>query len=155
MALTFTPHCDYTSAPISAAGNGIKITSITYVDTTGTSNTIWPSDTGAIGVAIDYLNANLQSYWLFANSGGSIRVRLSENEIQSMIYTNMGLSGTVPFTQVGWSCVELPVYAETQWTVQLPNSINEANVKEWAILELVIIGVIIPILTIIILVRKL
>lgn len=71
-----------------------------------------------------------------------------------MVYTNMGISGTVPFNQIGGSCVELPVYAETQQASGV-NSINEDSVKEWATLELVILAVVITILTATLLFKKL
>lgn len=71
-----------------------------------------------------------------------------------MEYTYSGSTNTVTWSQIGGSCVELPIYAETQQASTV-NSISEENVKEWATLELVIVAVMITILTATLFVKKL
>ena len=153
MAISFSPHCDYISSNINTSGTAIRISSLSFLDTSANQYTLWSGPTGGIQASIDYLNNNLQSYWLFSISGNNITVKLSENTIQSMVYVRSGASSNITFSQVSGSCVELPIYSEVQ-QASGANSITEENVKEWATLEIVIIAVMITILTVTLLFKK-
>lgn len=153
MAISFSPHCDYISSNINTSGKNISISSLSFLDTSANQYTLWSGPTGDIQATIDYLNNNLQSYWLFSISGNNITVKLSENTIQSMVYVRSGTRSNITFSQVWGSCVELPIYAEVQ-QASGANSITEENVKEWATLEIVIIAVMITILTVTLLFKK-
>lgn len=153
MAITFSPHCNYTSWNINTSGSSISISSVLFTDSSANQYTLWAGPIWPIQSSIDYLNANLQSYGLFSLNGNSIEAKLSENTIQSMVYVRNWVSSNVTFSQVGGSCVELPIYSEVLQAGGT-NSITEENVKEWATIEIVIIAVMITILTITLLFKK-
>ena len=147
-----SPHCDYISNWIDL-GATYKI-SVWYIDKNWNSQTLpfWINQDETQN--IQYLNDSLRSYGLFSIQDSKyLKVKLSENAMVNVTTDRSEVWGgteTVEMFQETWTCVELPVFS----TIQAWNSISEEDVHDWAIVELVILGVVVSILTISILIKK-
>lgn len=144
------PHCTYISdwGSLNTSGSSISISELDYISKDGNAYSLPPSPTGNISEVLSWLDSQLQSYWVWRIEGEKIKITLSENQIQNVVYNRWWVETIKTFTQS--DCVDLPAFT----TYESNNSITEENVYEWANIELSMLGAIMVILTIIAIFRK-